>query len=90
MEGHDPTIRLLEFRGEASEDPKNKLFIYEKIWEAKKITDEDTKLTQLVIMLRGHALDWCMSLYVNSPPVVTRTIADVKQLLINEFHKPNS
>ena len=31
MVGHDPTIRLLEFKGEASEDLENHLFIYEKI-----------------------------------------------------------
>jgi hypothetical protein len=35
MEGHDPTIRLPEFKGEASEDPKKNLFISEKIWEEK-------------------------------------------------------
>jgi hypothetical protein len=44
MAGHDPTIRLLEFWGEASEDPENIFFICEKIQEEKKITYEDTKL----------------------------------------------
>jgi hypothetical protein len=44
MVGHDPTIRLPEFWGEAPEDPEKHLFICEKIWEAKKITYEDTKL----------------------------------------------
>jgi hypothetical protein len=44
MAGDDATIRLLEFRGEASEDPEYHLFIYEKIWEEKQITDEDTNL----------------------------------------------
>jgi hypothetical protein len=28
-------IRLPEFQGEVSEEPKNNLFIYEKIWEEK-------------------------------------------------------
>jgi hypothetical protein len=37
-------IRLPKFWGEASEDPENNLFICENIWEAKKITYEDTKL----------------------------------------------
>jgi hypothetical protein len=32
------------FEGEASEDPEKHLFICEKIWEEKKITDEDTNL----------------------------------------------
>jgi hypothetical protein len=90
MAGHDPTIRLPEFWGEASEDPEKNLFICEKIWEAKKITDEDTKLTQLAITLRDHTLDWYMSLDVNSPQGVPKTIADVKKLLVNEFQKPNS
>jgi hypothetical protein len=44
MAGHDPKIRLPKFQGEASEDPEKKLFICEKIWEEKKITDDDTKL----------------------------------------------
>jgi hypothetical protein len=90
MVGHDPTIRLPKFRGEASKDPEKHLFICEKIWEAMDITYEDTKIMQLSITLRDHALDWYMSLDVNIPPVVTRTIADVKKLLLNEFQKPNS
>jgi hypothetical protein len=57
MVGHDPTIRLLEFKGEVSEDPKKHLFICENIWEAKQITDEDTKLEKLSITLRDCALD---------------------------------
>jgi hypothetical protein len=83
MTGYDPTIRLLEFRGEESEDPEKHLFICENIWEEKHITYEDTKFAQLDIMLRDCALDWYMSLDVNSSPGVTRTIADVKKLLIN-------
>jgi hypothetical protein len=35
MDGHDPTIRLPEFKGEAYEDPKKHLFICESIWEEK-------------------------------------------------------
>jgi hypothetical protein len=57
MEGHDPTIRLLEFRGEVAKYPKKHLFICTKIWEEKHITDEDTKLAQLGITLRDRALD---------------------------------
>jgi hypothetical protein len=90
MAGQDPTIRLPEFQGEASEDPEKNLFICEKIWEAKKITDEDTNLTQLSITLRDHALDWYMSLDVNSPQGVPKTITDMKKLLVNEFQKPSS
>jgi hypothetical protein len=62
MAGHDPTIRLPDFKGEALEDLEKHVFIYEKIWEAKQVTDEDTKLAQLAITLRDRALDWYMSL----------------------------
>jgi hypothetical protein len=67
MAGHDPTIRLHEFKGEASKDLEKHLFIYENIWEANKITNENTKLVQLDIMLRERALDWYMSIVVNNP-----------------------
>jgi hypothetical protein len=72
------------------EDPEKHLFICENIWEEKQITDEDTKLAQLAITLRDHALDWYMSLAANSPPGTTRMIGDIKKLLINEFQKPSS
>jgi hypothetical protein len=90
MAGHDPTIRLLEFKGEASEDPEKNLFICENIWEEKHITDEDTKLSQLEITLRDRSLDWYMSLATNNPLGTTRTIADIKKLMINEFQTPSS
>jgi hypothetical protein len=90
MEVHDPTIRLPEFKGEASEDHEKHMFIYKNIWESNKITNKDTKLAQLAITLRDCALDWYMSLATNSPPGTTRMIVDIKKLLINEFHKPSS
>jgi hypothetical protein len=78
MVGHDPTIRLPEFRGEAAEDPEKHLFICAKIWEEKKITDEDTKLAQLAITLRDRTLDWYMSLDVNNAPGMTRTLKTLR------------
>jgi hypothetical protein len=85
MVGHDSTIRLPEFKGEASEDLEKHLFICENIWEEKQITYIDTKLAQLAITLRDHALDWYTSLATNNPPGTTITIVDIKKLLINEF-----
>jgi hypothetical protein len=85
MAGLDPTIRLPKFKGEASEDTEKHLFIYENIWEVKQITYEENKLAQLAITLRDHALDFYMSLAANSPLGTTRTIRDIKKLLINEF-----
>jgi hypothetical protein len=90
MAGHDPTIRLPEFKREASEGIEKHIFICEKIWEAKQITNEDTKLAQLAITLRDYTLDWYMSLAANNPLGTTKTIGDIMKLLINEFHKPSS
>jgi hypothetical protein len=90
MARHDPTITLPEFEGEASKDLEKHLFICEKIWEEKQITHEDTKLAQLVITLRDRALGWYMNLDTNNPLGTTRTITDIKKLLINKFHKPSS
>jgi hypothetical protein len=90
MAGQDPTIRLPEFRGDGLDDPEKHLFICEKIWEAKKITDEDTKVSQLEITFRDHALDWYMGLAGNNPMGAPTTIAEVKRQLINEFQKPSS
>jgi hypothetical protein len=61
------------------------MFIHEKIWEVKQIKDEDNKLAQLPISLRDLALYWYMSLVANSAPGTTRTIGDIKKMLINEF-----
>jgi hypothetical protein len=47
--------------------------------------DEDTKLAELAIMLRDLTLDWYMSLDMNNAPQTTRTLTDIKKLLINEF-----
>jgi hypothetical protein len=90
MAGHDPTIGLPKFKGEALEDPEKHLFICESIWEENKIIYEDTKLERLSITLRDHALDWYMSLAANNPPGTTRKIMNIKKLLINEFHKHSS
>jgi hypothetical protein len=40
-------------------------------------------------MLRDHALDWYMNLVVNNPSGTTRTIENVKKILINEFQNPS-
>jgi hypothetical protein len=57
MEGVDPTLWLPEFHGEGLEDPEKHLFICENIWEAKKITYEDTKVEHLAITFRDCTLD---------------------------------
>jgi hypothetical protein len=85
MTGVDPTIQLPKFHGEGSKDPEKYLFICENIWATKKIIDEDTKVVQLSITLKNHALDWFMSHVVNNPQGAPTIVIDVKKELINEF-----
>jgi hypothetical protein len=47
-------------------------------------------LRSLAITLRDCTLDWYMSLDVNNAPGMTRTLTDIKKLLINEFQKLSS
>jgi hypothetical protein len=41
-------------------------------------------------MLRDNALEWYISLDTNSASGMTRTLENIKNLLINEFHKLSS
>jgi hypothetical protein len=45
---------------------------------------------QLVIILTDRVLNRYMILETNSVPVMTRTLDDIKKLLINEFQKLSS
>jgi hypothetical protein len=56
----------------------------------KKDDCEDTKLAELAITLRDCTLDWYMILDANSSPRMTRTLEEIKKLLINEFQKLSS
>jgi hypothetical protein len=90
MAGQDPTIRLPEYRGDGSDDLEKHLFIYEKIWVAKQITYEDTKVAQLEITFRDCTLKWYMGLATNNPMGAPTIVEEVKKKLIYEFQKPNS
>lgn len=66
------------------------MFICGKIWQAKKITDEDTKFAQLENTFKDHILDWYMGITTNNPMGVPITVVEVKRKLINEFQKPRA
>jgi hypothetical protein len=62
MIGVDNTLRLPEFQGVGSEDPKQHLFVCETIWVTKNVQDEAVKIAQLGTKFRGHVLVWYMKL----------------------------
>jgi hypothetical protein len=85
MVGQDHIIRLPEFHGEGSEDLEKHLFICENIWEAKKVTEKYTKVSQLEITFRYCTLYWYMGIAMNNSTRAPTTLAEVKRKLINEF-----
>jgi hypothetical protein len=53
MEGVDNTLRIHEFQGCGLEDPKQHMFVYEKIWATKNVQDEAVNIVHLVTTFRG-------------------------------------
>jgi hypothetical protein len=64
--------------------------MFENIWEDKKNMDEDTKVSQVAITFRNHALDWFMILVVNIPQGSPKSITDARKTLDNKFQQPSS
>jgi hypothetical protein len=62
--------------------------VCERIWEAKIITDEATKVELLAITFINRALDWYMNLAVNNPQGAPRIAAKIKQAFLTEFQRP--
>jgi hypothetical protein len=90
MAGIDNTLRMPEFQGAGSEDPEKHLFVCDMIWTAKNVQDEATKIVQLAMTFRGHALLWYMKYQTTTPAGQSRTLEEIGQALLKEFQKPKS
>ena len=58
MAGAD--IQLPIFNGNGTEDPKQHWFLCEAIWMVRLVHNMDIRKAQMIVTLRGHALDWFM------------------------------
>jgi hypothetical protein len=67
MAGLDNTLKLPEFQGVGSKDPKQHLFVCETIWAAKNVQDDAVKIVQLATTFRGRTLVWYMKLQSITP-----------------------
>ena len=79
-------IKLPIIRGTGLEDPDQHSFLFEVVWNVKKVQDNDVKMVQLTTTFRDRALNWFMK-YSNGQ---TRTLAQVRNALITKFKKPKS
>ena len=88
MGGDD--VKLPLFHGNETEDPKKYWFLCEVVWTVKQALDDDAKKGQLVMTLRGHALDWFMKFVQVPTGTPTMTMAEIRKGFIEEFIKMKS
>ena len=53
-------LRLPTFNGNGTEDPEKHWFLCEVLWMVCLVHNADIKKAQIIMTLRGHALDWFM------------------------------
>ena len=66
------SVHIPTYEGE--EDPRWHWFIYERIWDATDVTDDDKKIAQFVGALRKRAL----TLYMNLTENQARSKSEIK------------
>jgi hypothetical protein len=52
----------------------------------KQVQDDDVKIVQLVMTFMDHTLLWYMKYQNTIPTRQTRTLAEVREALLKEFH----
>ena len=62
MAGND--IKLPIFNGNGLEDPEQHWFLCESVWTMQQVQYEVIKQAQMIIILRGHALEWYMNISI--------------------------
>ena len=66
---------------EGEEDPKWNLFVYERMWDATGVIDDDKKIAQFAGTLRKRALTW----YMNYTKNQARSKDDIKSNFLAFF-----
>ena len=69
---HHHSVHIPIYEGE--EDPIRNWFIYERMWDAADVIDEDNQITQFTGALRKRALTW----YMKFIEIHNRSKAEIK------------
>ena len=84
-------IKLPLFHGNGSKDPEQHLFLYDVVWGAKQVQEDDVKKAQLMTTFRDYALTGFMKYYDPSlATVAPKSFAKIRTALKSEFKKPKS
>ena len=76
---HHHSVHILIYEGE--EDPRLHWFIYERMWDAANVTDDDKQIAHFAGALRKRALTWYMNFTENQ----TISKVDIKANFLASF-----
>ena len=83
-------IWLHTFNGNGAEDPEQHWFLCEAIWMARLVHNTEIRKVQMIMTLRGRALDWFMNLCVAPTTTPQKTLEEIQVVMISKFKKPKS
>ena len=70
-------IKLPIFNGNGLEDANQHLFLCDTVWTVQQIQDENIKKEQMIMMLRGRALEQYMKFLIVPVGVFPKTLNDI-------------
>ena len=83
-------VKLPLFHGNGTEDIEQYQILHEIVQTIKQVVDEDIKRGQLAKNFRGRALDWYMKFMQVPMGKLMKNLAEIRNVLIEEFQKPKS
>ena len=81
-------VQLPTFNGNGMEDPEQHWFLCEAVWILRLVHGADVKKAQMIMTLRGRALDWFMKFFVISVKTPQKNLEEIQAAMISEFRKP--
>ena len=78
------------FNGNGAKDPKQHWFICEVVWMVRFVQNADLKKAQMIMTLRGRALNWFMNYFIVPLGTPQKTLEEIHAAMISKFRKPKS
>ena len=86
----DDEMKLPIFHGNETDKQEQYWFLCEVMWTSRQTVDDTIKKSQLVITLRGRALDWYMRFMLVPQGGTRKKLDEIYEGLFEEFKKPKS
>ena len=85
MDGED--IGLPTFNGNGVEDLEQHWFLCEVVWMVRQVHNTDIRKVQMIMTLRGCALEWFMKFSIVPAGNPEKTLDGIRLMMICEFIK---